>query len=163
MLGVKWHKMAAVTPQVGAGLFDARTGSVFLFQQLGGGRVWLISLIVSPLSLHMHKSGLKQWNIALFCYCNGYYCTYTRSSMNVHTVLCVPGLLWKDCVMWVHQNGSRETCPARYDFMSYVSLRWGQRSINPVCVYVWECVCVCTKAWVPTLPPCWHLPSTAGR
>ena len=30
MLSVKWHKMAAVIPQVGAGLLDAR-GEVFVF------------------------------------------------------------------------------------------------------------------------------------
>ena len=78
--------------------------------------------------------------------------THTHRHRRIYTVLCVPGgLSWKDCVMWVHQNGSRETCPARYDFMSYVSLRWGQRSINPVCVCMCVCVCVCVAVcvWAP--------------
>lgn len=47
------------------------------------------------------------------------------------------------------QGDMPETCPARYDFMSYISTGWGQRSINPVCVCVYMCVifmCVMSTA-----------------
>lgn len=98
----------------------------------------VVNIYDSPLSLHIHEPGLIQQGSVLFLIV---MCIAAHIRPHVCTVLCVPGgLLWKDCVMWVHQNGSRETCPARYDFMSYVSLRWGQRSINPVCVCVRESV-----------------------
>lgn len=36
MLGVKWHKMAAALPQVGARLFDERQEVLFVCWQEGG-------------------------------------------------------------------------------------------------------------------------------
>ena len=39
MLSVKWHKMAAIIPQVGARLLDARQEVLFLFFSIFAGGV----------------------------------------------------------------------------------------------------------------------------